>query len=123
RAAAGTSAAATPGASPEPDADAVTRIARRIGRARRPVLVLGSDVWTDGAEQAAADLVEQTGVPVIPNGMARGVLPPSHPALVTRARSTAFGAADLVVVVGTPLDFRLGYGQFGGKDGAAPAEV
>jgi acetolactate synthase-1/2/3 large subunit len=123
RAAAGTSAAATPGASPEPDADAVTRIARRIGRARRPVLVLGSDIWTDGAEQAAADLVEQTGVPVIPNGMARGVLPPSHPALVTRARSTAFGAADLVVVVGTPLDFRLGYGQFGGKDGAAPAEV
>ena len=107
----------------QPDTDAVTRIAARIAQARRPVLVLGSDVWTDGAERAAADLVEQTGLPVVPNGMARGVLPSSHRSLVTRARGTAFGTADLVVVVGTPLDFRLGYGQFGGKDGAPAAEV
>ena len=35
----------------------------------------------------------------------------------------AFSRADLVVVVGTPLDFRLGYGVFGGKDGAEPAAV
>ena len=35
----------------------------------------------------------------------------------------AFREADLVVVVGTPLDFRLGYGEFGGKDGAPPAQV
>ena len=123
-------AAAAPGsgdasraATQQPDTDVVARIASRIARARRPVLVLGSDVWTDGAEQAATDLVEATGLPVVPNGMARGVLPPSHRSLVTRARSTAFGRADLVVVVGTPLDFRLGYGQFGGKDGAPAAEV
>jgi acetolactate synthase-1/2/3 large subunit len=107
----------------QPDTDAVERIARRIACARRPVLVLGSDVWTGGAERAAADLVDRTGLPVVPNGMARGILPPAHPSLVTRARSTAFGTADLVVVVGTPLDFRLGYGQFGGKDGAPAAEV
>jgi acetolactate synthase-1/2/3 large subunit len=105
------------------DTDAVARVASRVAAARRPVLVLGSDVWTDGAEQAAAELVEQTGLPVVPNGMARGVLPPAHPSLVTRARGTALGGADLVVVVGTPLDFRLGYGQFGGKDGAPVAEV
>jgi acetolactate synthase-1/2/3 large subunit len=55
--------------------------------------------------------------------MARGILPPSHPRLVTRARGAAFGGADLVVVVGTPLDFRLGYGVFGGKGGAQPARV
>lgn len=105
------------------DTDAVDRVASRIAAARRPVLVLGSDVWTDGAEHAAHDLVEQTGLPVVPNGMARGVLPPSHPSLVTRARGQAFGTADLVVVVGTPLDFRLGYGRFGGKDGAPAADV
>jgi acetolactate synthase-1/2/3 large subunit len=110
-------------ATQQPDIDAVARIASRIARARRPVLVLGSDVWTDGAEQAAADLVDATGLPVVPNGMARGILPPSHRSLVTRARGTALGTADLVVVVGTPLDFRLGYGQFGGKDGAPAAEV
>jgi acetolactate synthase I/II/III large subunit len=52
--------------------------------------------------------------------MGRGILPPAHPLLVPRARGAAFGGADLVVVVGTPLDFRLGYGSFGGKDPASP---
>ena len=45
--------------------------------------------------------------------MGRGVLPAGHRLLVTRARSTAFTEADLLIVVGTPLDFRLGYGTFG----------
>jgi acetolactate synthase-1/2/3 large subunit len=106
-----------------PDADALDAAARVIAAAHRPVLVLGSDVWSDGAEPAARELAEDLGVPVIANGMGRGILGPAHPNLVTRARSKAFGAADVVVVVGTPLDFRLGYGQFGGKDGATPAAV
>jgi acetolactate synthase-1/2/3 large subunit len=60
---------------------------------------------------------------VIANGMGRGTLPPGHRLLVTRARSLAFGTADLVVVAGAPLDFRLGYGTFGGKSGSPPAKV
>ena len=55
--------------------------------------------------------------------MGRGVIPGGHPLLVTKARGPALGGADLVVVAGTPLDFRLGYGVFGGKDGATPARV
>jgi acetolactate synthase-1/2/3 large subunit len=106
-----------------PDADALDAVAARLRDAQRPVLVLGSDVWTDGAEVAARELAEGLGLPVIANGMGRGILGPAHPNLVTRARSAAFGAADLVVVVGTPLDFRLGYGAFGGRDGSAPAAV
>jgi acetolactate synthase I/II/III large subunit len=106
-----------------PDAEALDAVAVVIGGAQRPVLVLGSDVWTGGAEGPARDLAEELGLPVIANGMGRGILAPSHPNLVTRARSKAFGRADLVVVVGTPLDFRLGYGQFGGKDGGPSASV
>jgi acetolactate synthase I/II/III large subunit len=51
------------------------------------------------------------------------VVPGGHPLLVTKARSQALREADLVVVVGTPLDFRLGYGVFGGADGSTPAQV
>jgi acetolactate synthase-1/2/3 large subunit len=90
------------------------------------VLVLGTDVWADGAEQAALELVESSGIPTITNGMGRGVVPGGHPLLVTKARGKALNTADLVVVVGTPLDFRLGYGVFGGpekNDGADPARV
>ena len=111
------------GADRSPDSDAVERIAGRLARAERPVIVLGTDVWSDFAEDAALRCVEELGLPAIPNGMGRGVVPAGHPLLVTKARGMAFNAADLVIVVGTPLDFRLGYGVFGGKDGATPATV
>jgi acetolactate synthase-1/2/3 large subunit len=110
-------------AAPEPDDDQVAAAVRALREAHHPVLVLGSDVWTGGAEDAARRCAEQLGCAVVTNGMGRGVVPGGHPQLVTRARGRAFGEADVVVVVGTPLDFRLGYGQFGGKDGATPAAV
>ena len=106
-----------------PDPDSLAAIGDLLARAAKPVLVLGSDVWMDGAEAAALAFAEETGVPVITNGMGRGILPRGHRQLVTRARSAAFGGADLVIVVGTPLDFRLGYGLFGGRDGDPLAPV
>ena len=106
-----------------PDPASVGAIAGLLGDAERPVLVLGSDVWLDGAETAARQAAEELRLPVIANGQGRGVLPAGHDLLVTRARSAAFGQADLVIVVGTPLDFRLGYGEFGGRDGAPRARV
>ena len=107
----------------EPDSDAIGRIAALLARASRPVLILGTDVWADRAEEAAYRFVDTLKVPAITNGMGRGVVPGGDPLLVTKARSAALGGADLVVVVGTPLDFRLGYGVFGGKDGRDPAAV
>ncbi len=106
----------------EPDAGALGKIADLLRTSARPVLVIGTDVWADHAELAALQFVEETGIAVIANGMGRGIIPGGHPNLVTKARSTSFNQADLVIVVGTPLDFRLGYGIFGGKDGATPAK-
>jgi thiamine pyrophosphate-dependent acetolactate synthase large subunit-like protein len=112
-----------PPAERRPDPDALAGIARLLGQAERPVLVLGSDVWADRAEDAARRCAETLALPVIANGQGRGILPPADDGLlVTRARSLAFGAADLVLVAGAPLDFRLGYGSFGGR-GGPPAEV
>jgi acetolactate synthase-1/2/3 large subunit len=108
----------------EPDTDAIDRIAGLLAAASRPVVILGTDVWADGAEVAALRLVETLGLPALTNGMGRGVIPGGHPLLVTKARGLALNKADLVVVVGTPLDFRLGYGVFGGKEeGSSPAQV
>ncbi len=100
----------------EPDPDAIRAVARLLADARRPVLILGTDVWADHAEAAALRFVEDLGIPTLTNGMGRGLIPGGHPSLVTKARGAALSGADLVVVVGTPLDFRLGYGQFGGPD-------
>jgi acetolactate synthase I/II/III large subunit len=106
-----------------PEPGHLAQIAELLGQAARPVLVLGSDVWLDGAEDVARAAATELGLPVIANGQGRGVLPAGHELLVTRARSLAFGDADLVIVVGTPLDFRLGYGQYGGKNDTQPARV
>ena len=108
----------------DPDTDAIDRIAGLLAAAARPVLILGTDVWADGAEVAALRLVETLGLPALTNGMGRGVIPGGHPLLITKARGLALNKADLVVVVGTPLDFRLGYGVFGGKEeGSTTAQV
>ncbi|MCY7373176.1 MAG: acetolactate synthase [Spirochaetaceae bacterium] len=103
-----------------PDPADVATVGRLLADARRPVLVIGSDVWSDGAEAAAFELAEAAGIPVITNGMGRGIVPAGHPLLVSRARGAALGGADLVVVAGAPLDFRLGFGVFGSD---APAAV
>jgi acetolactate synthase-1/2/3 large subunit len=109
--------AVTPYRGAEPDGEAITEIAELLAAASRPVLVLGTDVWADGAEEAALRFVESADIPTITNGMGRGLVPGGHPLLVTKARGQALGGSDLVVVVGTPLDFRLGYGVFGDEEG------
>ena len=114
---------AGPRADRTPDPDDLAAAAALLRDAAHPVVVISSDVWGDRAEDAARRFVETIGLPAITTGMGRGVLPAGHPLLVTRARSAAFAQADLVIVVGAPLDFRLGYGVFGGKDGATPARV
>ncbi|KRF00326.1 hypothetical protein ASG88_12505 [Nocardioides sp. Soil777] len=119
----GPASAGAPAPRLEPDGDDLAAVATALAAATRPLLILGTDVWADRAEEAALRFVEALGIPTITNGMGRGIVPGGHPLLVTKARGAAINGADLVVVVGTPLDFRLGYGVFGGKDGATPARV
>ncbi len=97
----------------EPDGDAIARIAKLVGAARRPVLVAGGDVYWAEAEEPMRQFVEQARVPTFVNGMGRGTLPADHELAFSRARSLALKQADLVLVAGTPLDFRLGFGRFG----------
>ncbi|GLY24487.1 acetolactate synthase [Micromonospora sp. NBRC 101691] len=104
------------GAAPAPlaaDPDEVARAAALIAGAQRPVIVAGSDVWTGDAVDALRAAAEALGVPVFTNGMGRGALPPDHPLTFAKARRAALSGADVVVVVGTPLDFRLSFGDFG----------
>jgi thiamine pyrophosphate-dependent acetolactate synthase large subunit-like protein len=81
-----------------------------LARAERPVLLGGSSIWWDGAVEPLDRLAGATGVPVYLNGLGRGCLPPDHPSFFQGSRKDALSRADLVLVVGTPLDFRVGYG-------------
>lgn len=78
--------------------------------AERPMLMAGTALkWSEGGP-ALRRFAEAINIPVFTNGMARGQLPMSHPQFFNRTRKDALAGADLVVLAGTPLDFRMKYG-------------
>ncbi|MGK4907213.1 thiamine pyrophosphate-binding protein [Streptomyces albus] len=93
------------------DPDAVQRLADLLVAAERPAVLLGGQVWTTRATGPARDLVRALDVPAYMNGAGRGTLPPGDPHHFQLSRRHAFRRADLIVVVGTPFDFRMGYGK------------
>ncbi|HSL74578.1 MAG TPA: acetolactate synthase [Ilumatobacteraceae bacterium] len=101
------------GAGAAPDPAAVSTLASMIGSAQRPAFIVGSDVYWAGAWEALAAAAAAFGVPCFFNGMGRGLLPADHELAFLRTRGLLKQRADLVVVLGTPLDFRIGFGSFG----------
>jgi acetolactate synthase I/II/III large subunit len=98
------------------DGDALDRAVRLLANAQRPVIMAGTNVWWGHAEGALLRLAEQRRIPVLMNGMARGTVPADHPLAFSRARSKALGEADVALVVGVPMDFRLGFGAVFGQE-------
>lgn len=96
-----------------PDPSALSRVVDMLLEARKPVVIAGSQVYWDGAWDALHELTERVGVPVFTNGAGRGTLPMDHPHCLRASRSDALKEADLALVIGTPLDFRLKYGGAG----------
>jgi acetolactate synthase-1/2/3 large subunit len=93
------------------DASAVERLVELLAAARRPVVMAGSGVYWDDAAGSLARFAEAAGAPIFMNGAGRGCLAADHPLAFSQARGFALGQADVVLVLGAPLDFRLGYGR------------
>lgn len=81
-----------------------------LAQAEHPVIFAGSQVYWEGAHTALERLCRVTHIPVVMNGMGRGTLPADHPQALNHARKRALRGTDLVVLIGTPLDFRIGFG-------------
>lgn len=89
----------------------IERLADILVKAERPAILFGTQVWNCRGHEAAIELIRSLNVPGYFNGSARGILPPGDPHYFNRTRSAAFKEADVIVVVGTPFDFRMGYGK------------
>src|SRR5205807_548543 len=76
----------------------------------RPVIMAGTNLYWGHGEEALRQLVDELGVPVFLNGLARGCVPADDGLFFSRARSHALKGADLALVIGVPMDFRLGFG-------------
>ena len=82
----------------------------------RPVILYGAQVWNARAHVQAIELVRTLDIPAYFNGASRGLLPPGDPHHFDRTRREGFDKADVIVIVGTPFDFRMGYGRRLGRD-------
>lgn len=98
---------------PGPQPAQVDALAELFERSERPCFIIGSQLrWSPDGE-ALRSFSDAVRTPVFLNGMARGALPFEHDCLFARSRRTALKQSDLVVLMGTPLDFRLDYGRKG----------
>ncbi len=89
----------------------IEKLADLLVKAERPCILLGSQVWMSRGHEEALALVRGLNLPAYFNGAGRGLLPPGDPHHFNRTRRYAFDKADVIVIVGTPFDFRMGYGR------------
>jgi acetolactate synthase I/II/III large subunit len=105
-----------PLALPAADGDALERAVSLLRGASRPVVMAGTGLYWAHGEKALRSLCEELSVPVFLNGLARGCVPADDPMFFSRARGAGLKGADVALVVGVPMDFRLGFGGSFGDD-------
>jgi acetolactate synthase-1/2/3 large subunit len=108
--------AAHPAVGPPPEGAALDRAITLLRDAERPVIMAGTDLYWGHGERALRALVDELRIPVFLNGLARGCVPADHELFFSRARGTGLSGADVALVVGVPMDFRLGFGAAFGEE-------
>ena len=93
------------------DPDDIKKLGEILMNSKSPAMLVGSQVFMSRGHQAAIDLARSLNIALYMNGASRGILPPGDPHYFNRTRSSAFKKADVIVIVGTPFDFRMGYGK------------
>jgi acetolactate synthase I/II/III large subunit len=96
--------------------DAIERAGELLRSAERPVIMAGTDLYWGHGEVALLELAQTLRIPVFLNGLARGCVPADHELFFSRARSQALKGADVAIVIGVPMDFRLGFGASFGEE-------
>lgn len=92
-----------------PDAASVTRAVDLLWSAKRVLVISGRGARCAGPELAA--LLDRLGAVYLDTGESRGLIPDSHPSVVSAMRGAVMGDADVVVTVGRRLDFQLAFGS------------
>jgi len=100
----------------------VEHVAHLLADAKKPVILLGSQIVFSQQRNGIQEIITRLGIPTFASGYARGALGKDHPLELKNVsaiiggeklgiRSEALSQADLVILVGVPPDFRLGYGK------------
>lgn len=93
------------------DETSLRRAADLLAHAQRPVVVAGAGTWWSHGEEILRAFADAYDAPFYLNGLARGMLPRSHPRFLVHSRGKALAEADVVLDLATPFDFRMGFGE------------
>jgi thiamine pyrophosphate-dependent acetolactate synthase large subunit-like protein len=96
-------------ARPLGDPEQVDALVLAMASARKPVIVSGSGVIWSRAWPEMQELVESAGIPFYTTPQGRGVVPDDHPLSFLSMRSTAFREADLIIVLGTRMNYIISH--------------
>ncbi len=91
------------------DPVAVERAIALLARAKQPLVLSGSGANWSQAAPALQAFVDQTGIPFYTTPQGRGIIPEDHEYCYLTARSLAFREADVVLVVGTRINWIIGH--------------
>ena len=92
------------------DPEYIKQVVDILHNTERPMVLAGSDIWWNDASDELREFIEMIDSPVFLNAMGRGSIPSDHPNLGSQGRRYGLVKSDTVILIGTPIDFRLGYG-------------
>jgi len=96
-------------ARPLGDPEQVDALIQAMSKAKKPVIISGSGVIWSRAWAEMQQLVEKAGIPFYTTPQGRGVVPDDHPLSFLSMRSTAFKEADLIIVLGTRMNYIISH--------------
>jgi acetolactate synthase-1/2/3 large subunit len=98
------------------DIESIKQVSEILHVSERPAILFGQQVWQSRSQNEAIDFIEKLHIPAYTNGASRGMIDSKSTYCFDRTRGDAFKDADTIIIVGTPFDFRMGYGSRISKD-------
>ncbi len=98
------------------DIESIKQVSEILHVSERPAILFGQQVWQSRSQNEAIDFIERLQIPAYTNGASRGMIDSKSTYCFDRTRGDAFKDADTIIIVGTPFDFRMGYGSRISKD-------
>ncbi len=98
-----------PAQRPRPGRDAIARAAKRLRRARRPIILAGGGIHLSGAHRELRDFAETFSMPVAQTLSGKGAIPCTHPLSVglfgrwSRIANDLIESADCILAVGCKM--------------------
>lgn len=92
------------------DPELIRKAVELLAQAQRPLVIAGGGVWWSQAHKELQEFIEVVNAPLVLDGIGRGAVPEDHPLCFGPTR-VGTRQADVVVIVGTRLDYTMGFGR------------